>query len=211
MGLATLLVWLTATLVSGIFAWLLTDLIFHGLAKLSWSFLVESPQNAGRSGGIGSIIISTALIVLVAIATAVPPGLATAMLLSEFTLHNNTFGRFVRRSLDMLAGVPSIVFGLFGNAFFCIYLGLGFSILSGGLTLACMVLPVLIRTIEEGLRAVPNDYRLAAAALGLSRSAALIVIHNLCSVPFVQGFLGQREKHHDQLGGRRSKSSQSRR
>jgi len=63
------------------------------------------------------------------------------MLLSEFTRHDSVFGRLVRRSLDVLAGVPSIVFGLFGNAFFCIYLGLGFSILSGGLTLACMVLP----------------------------------------------------------------------
>lgn len=188
--LATLLVWLTAMLVSGIFVWLLSDLIFHGMAKLSWSFLVESPQNAGRSGGIGSIIISTALILLVAIATAAPPALATAVLLSEFTLNNNTFGRFVRRSLDMLAGVPSIVFGLFGNAFFCIYLGLGFSILSGGLTLACMVLPVLIRTIEEGLRAVPNDYRLAAAALGLSRSAALVHLLLPAATPaLVAGFM----------------------
>lgn len=189
-GLATLLVWLTAMLISGIFVWLLTDLIFHGLARLSWSFLVESPQNAGRSGGIGSIIISTALILLVAIATAAAPGLATAALLSEFTLHNNTFGRFVRRSLDMLAGVPSIVFGLFGNAYFCIYLGLGFSILSGGLTLACMVLPVLIRTIEEGLYSVPNDYRLAAAALGMSRSAALVHLLLPAAAPaLIAGFI----------------------
>jgi phosphate transport system permease protein len=74
----------------------------------------------------------------------------------------------------VLAGVPSIVFGLFGNAFFCIYLGLGFSILSGGLTLACMVLPILIRTAEEGLHSAPHDYRLAAAALGMSRSATLV-------------------------------------
>ena len=116
----------------------------------------------------------TALILLVAIITAAPLGLATAVILSEFTRHDSVFGRLVRRSLDVLAGVPSIVFGLFGNAFFCIYLGLGFSILSGGLTLACMVLPILIRTAEEGLQAAPNDYRLAAAALGMSRSAALV-------------------------------------
>ena len=66
----------------------------------------------------------------------------------------------------MLAGVPSVVFGLFGNALFCQLLGLGFSLLSGGLTLACMVLPFFIRTAEEGLRAVPQEYRMAAAALG---------------------------------------------
>jgi hypothetical protein len=83
------------------------------------------------------------------------------------------FGRLVRRSLDVLAGVPSIVFGLFGNAFFCNTLGLGFSILSGGLTLACMVLPILIRSTEEGFRAVPSHYRLSAAALGFSRTTTL--------------------------------------
>jgi phosphate transport system permease protein len=96
------------------------------------------------------------------------------VLLSEFTQQDSVSGRLVRRSLDVLAGVPSIVFGLFGNAFFCIYLGLGFSILSGGLTLACMVLPILIRTAEQGLQAAPNDYRLAAAALGMTRSATLV-------------------------------------
>ena len=173
-ALATAFVWLIALLVSCVFVWLLADIIIHGLPQLSWPFLIEIPKNAGRSGGIGPIIVSTALILLVAIVTAAPLGLATAVLLSEFTRHDSVFGRLVRRSLDVLAGVPSIVFGLFGNAFFCIYLGLGFSILSGGLTLACMVLPILIRTAEEGLQAAPNDYRLAAAALGMSRSAALV-------------------------------------
>lgn len=172
-ALASAFIWLTAALVSGGFLWLLADIVLHGLPKLSWPFFVEAPQNAGRSGGIGPIIVSTGLILLVAIATAAPLGLATAVLLSEFTVPGSVFGHLVRRSLDVLAGVPSIVFGLFGNAFFCIYLELGFSILSGGLTLACMVLPILIRTLEEGLRSAPDDYRLAAAALGMSRSAAL--------------------------------------
>ncbi|MGR9013783.1 MAG: phosphate ABC transporter permease PstA [Gammaproteobacteria bacterium] len=173
---ATGLIWLTATLVSGVFVWLLSDILVHGLSRLSWSFLTETPQNAGRSGGIGPIIVSTVLILAVAMLTAAPLSLATAVLLSEFTQYDSVFGRLVRRSLDVLAGVPSIVFGLFGNAFFCIYLGLGFSILSGGLTLACMVLPILIRTAEEGLQATPNDYRLAAAALGMSRSATLVYL-----------------------------------
>lgn len=173
-ALTTMLIWLSAILVSGSFVWLLADLLVHGLPHLSWTFIAEAPQNAGRSGGIGPIIVSTVLILLVAMVTAAPLSLATAVLLSEFTWHDSVFGRWVRGSLDVLAGVPSIVFGLFGNAFFCIYLGLGFSILSGGLTLACMVLPILIRTAEEGLQATPNDYRLAAAALGMSRSATLV-------------------------------------
>ena len=172
--LATGLIWLAAILVSGVFFWLLSDILIHGLPHLSWAFLAEAPRNAGRSGGIGPIIVSTVLILAVAMVTAAPLSLATAVLLSEFTRYDSVFGRLVRSSLDVLAGVPSIVFGLFGNAFFCIYLDLGFSILSGGLTLACMVLPILIRTAEEGLQATPNDYRLAAAALGMSRSAALV-------------------------------------
>lgn len=173
-ALITILIWLTALIVSGVFVWLLSDIVIHGLPRLSWAFLADAPKNAGRSGGIGPIIISTLSILLVAIVTATPLSLATAVLLSEFTGNDSAIGRLVQRSLDVLAGVPSIVFGLFGNAFFCIYLGLGFSILSGGLTLACMVLPILIRTAEEGLQATPDDYRLAAAALGMSRSATLV-------------------------------------
>jgi len=133
-------------------------------------------RDAGRAGGIGPILISTLLILAVCLASCVPLGVGAAILLAEFTSADRVFGRFVRRSLDVLAGVPSIVFGLFGNAFFCIYLGMGFSILSGGLTLGCMVLPILIRSVEEGLRAVPDDYRLGAAALGLTRGQALIRI-----------------------------------
>ena len=172
--IATWLIWSSALLVTGVFLCLLFDIMSTGLAGISWSYLIEPPQDTGRTGGIGPIIVSTGLILLVAIATAAPLGLATAVLLTEFTAQNSAFAGFVERSLDVLAGIPSIVFGLFGNAFFCIYLGLGFSILSGGLTLACMVLPILIRTATEGLRSVPNDYRLAAAALGMTRSAALV-------------------------------------
>jgi phosphate transport system permease protein len=181
--LATGLIWLAAILVSGVFFWLLSDILIHGLPHLSWAFFAEAPGNAGRSGGIGSIIVSTVLILAVAMVTAAPLSLATAVLLSEFTRYDSLFGRLVRSSLDVLAGVPSIVFGLFGNAFFCIYLDLGFSILSGGLTLACMVLPILIRTAEQGLQATPNDYRLAAAALGMSRSAALVHLLLPTAVP----------------------------
>ena len=172
----TLAVWSAALLVAAAFLWLLGDVLWHGAAHLSWSFLTEAPENAGRSGGIGPILISTLLILAVAVAAAVPLGLATAVWLTEFIRPGSRFGRLVGLSLDVLAGVPSIVLGLFGNAFFCVYLGLGFSILAGGLTLACMVLPIFIRTAEAGLRAVPADWRNGAAALGLSRGAALIHI-----------------------------------
>jgi phosphate transport system permease protein len=174
--LMTLFIWLAALLVAGAFLWLLGDLLVHGAAHLSWSFIVDAPENAGRAGGIGSIIVSTLLILAVAMLAAVPLGLATAVLLTEFISATSRFGRLIGMSLDVLAGVPSIVFGLFGNAFFSVYLGLGFSILSGGLTLACMALPIFINTAEAGLRAVPDEWRTGAAALGLSRGVALLHI-----------------------------------
>lgn len=172
--LMTVCVWAAAATVTAVFVWILADLTRHGIGQLSWSFLTAAPSDAGRGGGIGPIIVSTAMILAVCLLTAVPIGLGTAVWLAEFTRHNTPSARLVRRSLDVLAGVPSIVFGLFGNAVFCVYLGMGFSILSGGLTLACMVLPILIRSTEEGLRAAPDDYRLGGAALGMTKAATLV-------------------------------------
>lgn len=181
--LATLLVWAVAALVTTVFLWILTDIVRHGAGRISWAFLTTDPRNAGREGGIAPILVATALILGVCVAVSLPLSLGTAVLLAEFTPTDSFFGRVVRRSLDVLAGVPSIVFGLFGNAFFCKTLGLSFSILSGGLTLACMVLPILIRSTEEGFRAVPSEYRLGAAALGVSRTSALIHLLLPAAVP----------------------------
>lgn len=161
--------WLSFVLVTMIFIWMLGDVLLRGAGALSWEFLWQAPQHAGRGGGIGPILVSTLMIVSIAILTASMIGLPAAIWLSEYARLSPRVGGIVRASLDMLAGTPSIVFGLFGNALFCVALGMGFSILSGGLTLAAMALPLLVRATEEGLRAVPDDYRYAAAALGVSR------------------------------------------
>ncbi len=169
-------VWVTAIAVTCLFAWILSDILSNGLKNLSWTFLIESPHDAGRSGGIASVLVSTCLILIICLVVALPLGFGTAVLLAEYTSEDKLFGRIIRCNLDVLAGVPSIVFGLFGNAFFCIYLGMGFSILSGGLTLACMVLPILIRSTEAGFRSVSDDYRRAAAGLGMGRARTLVYI-----------------------------------
>ncbi len=166
-------VYLAAIAVTIMFGFILLQLLRHGVSRLSLSFLTEPPHDAGRAGGISSILVATLQIVGLCMAAALPIGIGTAVYLAEFSQNRSRFGRIVRRSLDALAAVPSIVFGLFGSAVFCIYLGMGFSILSGGLTLACMVLPIFIRTAEDGIRQVPDEYRQAAAALGLSRRATL--------------------------------------
>ncbi|MFQ3216758.1 phosphate ABC transporter permease PstA [Paraperlucidibaca sp.] len=171
--LISALLWLCAALVTGIFAWILIDILRLGLAHLSLDFLLSEPTRAGRSGGIAPIIVSTLWVLAIALTVALPLGLGSALWLHSFTAGGGRLSRTVRVLLDILAGVPSIVFGLFGAACFCIWMGMGFSILSGGLTLACMILPLLIRTTEMGLAAVPADWQRGALALGLSRTAAL--------------------------------------
>jgi len=178
-----ILVWAAALIVTTCFLWLLADLVRHGIGRISWEFLTTAPRNAGRAGGIAPILVSTAMITGICLGVSIPVGVGTAILLAECAEGQAVFATVVRRSLDALAGVPSIVFGLFGNVLFCRVLGMGFSILSGGLTLACMVLPILIRATEEGLRAVPHDYRLGASALGLSRITTLQHVLLPCAVP----------------------------
>jgi phosphate transport system permease protein len=172
--------WIVPALVAAVFGILLFDLLRHGASRLSWEFLVAAPADAGRAGGLGPILVSTLLILLVCMAASLPLGVGSAVLLSE---GDGPYARLVRRSLDVLSGVPSIVFGLFGNAFFCKTLGMGFSILSGGLTLACSVLPILIRATEEGLRAVPREIRMGAAALGLSQTTTLFSLLLPAAIP----------------------------
>lgn len=166
-------VWIAPLLILAVWLWIVGDLFRHGIGQMSWGFLLELPRDAGRQGGLRSILASTFLILGVALGVSVPIGFGTAVVLSEYTRQERLAGRMLRRSLDVLAGVPSIVFGLFGNALFCLFLGLGFSILSGGLTLACMILPILVRALDEGLRAVPEEQRRGAAALGISPTSTL--------------------------------------
>ncbi|MDN5751921.1 MAG: phosphate ABC transporter, permease protein PstA, partial [Nitrosospira sp.] len=107
--LAELTVYFAAFLVCAAFVWIVGDLVRGGMAHLSWNFLVESPRDAGRAGGIGSILVSTALILLVALTVALPLGWTTAALLAEYVPADDGFGYAVRYSLQVLAGVPSIV------------------------------------------------------------------------------------------------------
>lgn len=176
--------WSCAVIVFSLFVLLVFKTLAEGVGQISWSFLTEEPLSAGREGGISTIIESTFWIIVVCMAVSVPLGLGTAIWMAQSSDSNEkVFGipkyrmiGMVRQSLNVLAGVPSIVFGLFGSAFFCYALGLGYSILSGGLTLACMVLPIFIRVTEEGIRAVPNEYRFGAASLGLSRTTTLLTL-----------------------------------
>ncbi|MCC5899743.1 MAG: phosphate ABC transporter permease PstA [Phormidium sp. BM_Day4_Bin.17] len=174
--LMALLTWGTFALILGLLAWLLGDIVKQGLPHLNWAFISTVPEDAGRRGGILPILLSTAWIVGISLAVALPLGLATALWLSEFARSHPKFKHSLNLSLDILAAMPSIVFGLFGNAMFCQALGFGFSILSGGLTLACMILPITVRTSQNALQTVPQTYRQVGAGLGLSKTALLRVV-----------------------------------
>lgn len=151
--------------VSAVLAGLVAQVAFQGWAALTPEFLFALPVRAGREGGILPVLVSTGLLVGGALAAAVPVGVGAAVYLTEFS----PGGRLVaslRALIDALAGVPSILFGLFGFSLFVVRLGWGWSLLSGAATLALMLLPVLIRTAEEALKTVPAEIREAAAALG---------------------------------------------
>jgi len=146
--------------------WITISLLLDGLPRLNWEFFVTLPERAGRSGGIFSILVSTLLILMTAIAITLPLGLGTAVFLCDAPRRITTA---LRLSLDALSALPSIVIGLFGLIVFGDWLGLGYSLACGGLSLACMLLPLFIRLGESALAAVPAEQVLQAKALGFSR------------------------------------------
>ncbi|NQY85334.1 MAG: phosphate ABC transporter permease PstA [Alcanivorax sp.] len=148
---------------------MLWSLLEQGAGVISVDFLLDDPRQAGRAGGIAALLVSTGWILAVCLLVAAPMGLGCALYLSEQVPAGTRRAQWLGGTLDMLAAVPSIVYGLFGYQFFAISLGLGFSILSGGLALALMVLPLMIRSAEQALRAVPFSYRQAGEALSISR------------------------------------------
>lgn len=165
--------WFCALTVFFVFFLIVCDVTFRGISGIGLNFSLTAPENSGRAGGIAPILASTFLTLLIALGGTLPLGLACALWLSEFVNRQTLLARMTEVSLDALSGIPSIVFGLFGNAFFSHYLGLGFSLLSGGLTLACMALPLFIKTSLLGLQALGMDWRKQGAALGMSKAALI--------------------------------------
>ena len=167
----TLVVWLMRTAsyanVAAI-AWIVLDIVVKGLPALSLEFVFGFPRRSGAEGGIFPAIAGTALLVFIAVLVALPLGTASAVYLSEYA-RQGRFTRAVRLAIVTLSGVPSIVFGLFGLGLFVIFLGFGASLLAGGLTLACMILPTIIVASEEALLAVPRELRDGALALGATK------------------------------------------
>jgi len=171
--IAKVLIWTAALFVLTVLFAIVAYILYKGLPMINWSFLTEIPKSMGREGGISSAIVGTLMVTAVALVLAVPFGIGTAFYLAEYT-REGIVTRIIRFSAESLAGIPSIVYGLFGFIFFVMYLNLGWSVLSGGLTLAVMILPTIIRTSEEAIRAVPHSYREVSFSLGGTKWQTII-------------------------------------
>ena len=148
--------------------YLLFDIVVKGVPTISWSFLTDLPRKSGAEGGIYPAIVGTIYLVFGAISVALPLGMASAIYLSEYAMRGKLNGG-IRLAIITLAGVPSIVFGLFGLGLFVLFFGFGASILAGSLTLSFMILPTIIVSSEEALQAVPMGLREASLALGATK------------------------------------------
>ncbi|GAB4531818.1 MAG: phosphate ABC transporter permease PstA [Anaerolineae bacterium] len=161
LALATLLVVVPILLVIGI-------IVVQGMGAISWEFLTGMPREGMKAGGIFPAIVGTLLLTLGTALAAIPVGVGGAIYLAEYA-RDTWLTRAVRLAIINLAGIPSVVYGLFGLGLFVLFLQFGTSILAGSLTLAIMTLPIIISAAEEALRAVPTEFRTVSVSLGGTR------------------------------------------
>ena len=167
--IAKIFVWGGGAITVAILLGIILFVLIQGIPSISLDFLITPPQGGlSGEGGISTAIVGTLYLLGFTLAILLVPGIGAAIYLAEYA-RDNRFTRVIRYAVETLAGVPSIVFGLFGFALFVTALHFNFSILSGSLTLVCLLLPTLIRTTEEAIKTVPRSYREAALASGASK------------------------------------------
>ena len=177
-----LLVWLCSFFTLGILVWILLYILMQGIPHISWEFLTTSYR--GESKGIFPMVLATIYVILLSLAVAAPIGICAAVYLTEYA-QTGRLVQIIRFATESLAGIPSIIYGLFGFVFFVSALKLKFSLLAGSFTLSIMVLPSIIRTTEEALRAVPSTYREGSLALGATKLWTIIRVILPCAIPGV--------------------------
>ncbi len=183
-NLSVFITGLATILIIAVLVFMLAEIILNGRNYLTWEFLTQSPKDGMTAGGIFPAIVGTVMLVIIMSIMGVPIGTITALYLSEYAKKNSVFTKMIRFAVNTLAGVPSIVFGLFGLGFFVQFIGSGMdkafsdpnqviwaqpSILWASATMAFLTIPVVIVSVEEALRAVPQEYRAAGLALGATK------------------------------------------
>jgi phosphate transport system permease protein len=155
-------------IVVGILFWILGFIVVNGIGVISWEFLTTAPTDGMTAGGIFPAIVGTLCLVAGSIIFAFPIGVMSGIYINEYA-GNGLIVKFIRIMTNNLGSIPSIVFGLFGMSLFVNTLKFGDSILAGSLTLGLLSLPLIIRTTEEALKAIPNSYRTGSLALGATK------------------------------------------
>ncbi len=162
------LLWLCGLITLIILVIIIGYILINGLGVINWNFLTESSYHMGQSGGIYPMIVASIAITAIAVIVCTPLSVGAAIYLSEYA-RQSLLTTFIRFGADCLAGVPSIMFGMFGYIFFVYYMHMGFSLLAGGLTLSIMALPIIMRVSEEAIKVVPQPYRLGSLAIGATK------------------------------------------
>jgi phosphate transport system permease protein len=183
-GAVTAALWVVALATVGVLLWILVEVAAQGAREaLAPGYLTELPRDAGRAGGIASLLVSTALVLAIGLLVALPLGLLCAHWLAGAP--PSLAAGLVRRALAVLASLPSLVVGLFGLALFGELLGLRVSLLLGGLTVGIMITPIFTLGVEEGLRQVPGELTAGAAALGVGRLPTLLRVSLPLAAPAI--------------------------
>lgn len=177
-----LLMWLCSLITIAVLAWILAYIVINGISHISWSFLTTIYKPVRGLTGILPMIVSTLMIIALTLVISAPVGICSAIYLVEYSKPGRLVNT-IRFATETLAGIPSIIYGLFGFIFFVITLQLRYSILSGALTLSIMVLPTVVRTTEEALKSVPDSYREGSLALGASKLRTVSRVVLPCAIP----------------------------
>lgn len=166
--------WIAATVVAFTLVFIVAFVLVKGLPHLSFDFLFGKSGNAHTT--LAPAFVSTIMLVFLALVIALPLGIGAAIYLNEYAKKGSNFVKVVRLFVDTLAGIPSIVFGLFGMTFFVVGMGMGYSLAAGGITLALIILPTIIRSVEQSLSEVPDSMREASYALGAGKLRTIFVV-----------------------------------
>jgi len=159
---------LSALIIAAALGGLLFYIIVNGIGAISWDFITKPPTDSMTKGGIMPALVGTIYLTVGAIAIGLPLGVVSAIYLTEYARQGRII-RIIKIGINCLAGVPSVVFGLFGLGFFVVFLKFGSSILAGSLTLGFLIMPTIIGASEEAMKAVPQTFREASLALGVSK------------------------------------------
>lgn len=158
-----------SALTAGILIVILAFIIIKGAGVLNWDFITTPPTDGMKGGGIWPAIVGTFYLMIGSAIVAFPLGIMSGIYMNEYSNKNGKTIKFIRMMTNNMAGIPSIVFGLFGMSLFVNYFGFGDSILAGSLTLGLLALPLIIRTTEEALKAIPDSFREGSLALGATK------------------------------------------